>query len=287
MDRKNFVSRFLEKSETRSPLCVGIDPSPQVLSRWSLPDSASGALKFSELLIDAAKDTAVAVKPQAAWFERLGPDGAAVLADVVARAREVGLLTILDAKRGDIGHTCRAYAEAYLSANSKCRVDAITANAYLGLDSLTPLFQEAADNGAYVFVVVVSSNPEGWVLQNAKIEDGRTISEALADGIADINMRFEPSFGPVGAVVGATSGDNRHAITSRLPHSLILCPGIGSQGGKAATKAFAYPEQVIASVSRGVYEEGGDIARIRRKIQYYANLVRPVDNEYLNSDHAV
>ena len=113
---------------------------------------------------------------------------------------------LIDAKRGDIGSTVAAYAETYFGASSPYNVDAITVSPYLGIEALKPIFDKAAQSGAGVFVVVRSSNHEGAVLQNARIHDGRTVADWLADSITEYNRGFQDEIGPVGAVIGATLG---------------------------------------------------------------------------------
>lgn len=146
-------------------VCVGIDPTPETLSAWGLENSADGAKKFALTMLEAAENTVLLVKPQVAYFERFGAEGYTVLTDVIREAKQMGLLVLADAKRGDIGSTVDAYGEAWLGKSAPMQVDAITVTPYLGFGSLAPLLERAHDAGAYVFVVTRSSNPEGTSLQ--------------------------------------------------------------------------------------------------------------------------
>lgn len=268
---KNFAQRFLELAQTRSPFCLGIDPTPQLLKAWDLPHSAAGLAQMSETIISAADDLLAIVKPQIAFFERFGSQGIHVLEKLIDSFHERGTLVIVDGKRGDIGSTVEAYAQAYLGPASAFRADAITAHAYLGFGALNPLLTHAVDVGAGVFVVVRSSNPEGVSLQTAVLQnDSRTVADSLADMITEFNEQTSGAeIGPVGAVVGATIANDLLSTLERLPRSLILAPGIGHQGAtyEDLRKRFAqHATRAIPSSSRAVLDHGPSVEKLRCEI---------------------
>ncbi len=267
---KNFAQRFLELAGARSPFCLGIDPTPQLLKAWGLPHSAEGLAQMCETLATAAEDRLAIVKPQIAFFERFGSKGIQVLEKLIDAFHERGTLVLVDAKRGDIGSTVEAYAQAYLGPSSALRADAMTAHAYLGFGSLNPLLSHAVDAGAGVFVVVRSSNVEGEALQTAVLnDDGRTVADSLADMITKFNRETSGTeIGPIGAVMGATIDDLLPTL-DRLPQSLILAPGIGHQGATFADlrQRFArHAARAIPSSSRAVLERGPDVETLRVEI---------------------
>jgi orotidine-5'-phosphate decarboxylase len=268
---KSFAQRFLELAQSRSPFCLGIDPTPQLLKAWNLPHSADGLAQMCETVATAAEDRLAIVKPQIAFFERFGSNGIGVLEKLIEAFHERGTLVLVDGKRGDIGSTVEAYAEAYLGPSSAFHADAITAHAYLGFGSLKPLLTHAVDAGAGVFVVVRSSNVEGASLQTAVLNnDGRTVADSLADMITEFNQQTSGSeIGPVGAVVGATIENELLPTLDRLPQSLILAPGIGHQGATFDDLRRRFAQHVaraIPSSSRAVLDRGPDVEQLRSEI---------------------
>ncbi|MGH8795173.1 MAG: orotidine-5'-phosphate decarboxylase [Stackebrandtia sp.] len=255
MADKSFGSRVLKALDKRGPLCVGIDPHSQLLRSWGLDDDVAGAERFSMSIVDALAGQAAFVKPQSAFFERFGSRGVALLERVVSSCRQAGAVVILDAKRGDIGSTVQAYAQAYLDPASPLAVDAITANPFLGVGSLEPMFDMAAAHRRGVFVLAMTSNSEGGQVQKARRKDGRTVAQSIIDDVAAVNADDEP-LGSIGVVMGATIPDCREAeartrrqstygIThnagqsgGETAHDLsrlngpILVPGMGAQGGR-------------------------------------------------------
>lgn len=267
---KSFAQRFLELARSRSPFCLGIDPTPQLLKAWSLPHSADGLAQMCETVVSAAEDRLAIVKPQIAFFERFGSKGIEVLERLIAAFQERGTLVLVDGKRGDIGSTVEAYAQAYLGATSAFHADAITAHAYLGFEALKPLLTHAVDSGAGVFVVVRSSNVEGTPLQTAVLQnDGRTVADSLADLITEFNQQTSGSeIGPVGAVVGATI-ENLMPTLDRLSQSLLLAPGIGHQGATFADvrrRFERHAARAIPSSSRAVLDRGPDVEQLGAEI---------------------
>jgi orotidine-5'-phosphate decarboxylase len=273
---KTFAQRFLELADSRSPFCLGIDPTPQLLKAWGLADRVEDLAQMCERVALAAEDRLAIVKPQIAFFERFGSRGIQVLERLIDAFHDRGTLVLVDAKRGDIGSTVEAYAQAYLGASSALRADAMTAHAYLGFGALKPLLTHAVDAGAGVFVVVRSSNVEGTPLQTAVLkDDGRTVADSLADLITEFNEQTSRSeiggseIGPVGAVVGATIENELLPTLERLRKSLILAPGIGHQGATYddLRKRFErHAARAIPSSSRAVLERGPDVEQLRDEI---------------------
>jgi orotidine-5'-phosphate decarboxylase len=252
-----FGARLREAMENRGPLCAGIDPHPGLMDRWGMTDSAVGLEQFAMTAVEALAGTVAAVKPQSAFFERHGARGVAVLEQVIAAARELGALVVLDAKRGDIGSTVQAYADAYLDPHSPLAVDAITASPYLGFGSLEPMLETAATHGAGVFVLALTSNPEGGAVQRARTPGGATVAGEVLDAIAARNAGASP-LGSVGAVVGATIGSTEENLEVNGP---LLVPGIGAQGGTVADvrRIFgAAVGNVLPSSSREILLTGPD-----------------------------
>jgi len=252
-----FGSRLHDAMEGRGRLCAGIDPHPALLDAWGLTDSAVGLERFAMTAVEAFAGSVAAVKPQSAFFERHGSAGVAVLEKVIEACRERGALVVLDVKRGDIGSTAQAYADAYLDPTSPLAADAITASPYLGFGSLDPIIDTALAHDAGVFVLALTSNPEGPQFQHATTADGRTVAGTVLDEVAGRNAGAEV-LGSVGAVVGATIG----ATTERLDvHGPLLVPGIGAQGGTVADVRRIFgtaARNVLPSSSREILGAGPD-----------------------------
>ena len=252
-----FGSRLSEAMEGRGRLCAGIDPHPALLDAWGLTDSAVGLERFALSAVEALAGTVAAIKPQSAFFERHGAKGVAVLEKVIEGCRERGALVVLDVKRGDIGSTAQAYADAYLDPTSPLAADAITVSPYLGVGSLDPIIDTALAHGAGVFVLALTSNPEGPQFQHATTADGRTVAGTVLDAVAARNAGAD-GLGSVGAVVGATIGDTRENLAVNGP---LLVPGIGAQGGTVADvrRIFgAAAPNVLPSSSREILRAGPD-----------------------------
>ena len=224
-----FGARLRAAMDTRGPLCAGIDPHAGLLTAWGLEDSVDGLRRFALGAAEALAPTVAAIKPQSAFFERFGSAGVAVLEETIKICREAGALVVLDVKRGDIGSTAQAYADAYLDQSSPIAVDAITASPYLGFGSLDPMIETARRNDAGVFVLALTSNPEAPEYQHATKPDGRMVATSVLDSLRDANTGATP-LGSFGAVVGAT-------IAAPIPpldiNGPLLVPGIGAQGGTA------------------------------------------------------
>jgi orotidine-5'-phosphate decarboxylase len=256
-----FGARLREAMDVRGPLCAGIDPHPALLDAWGMTDSAVGLERFSLTAVEALAGCVAALKPQSAFFERHGSKGVAVLEKVIAEARGMGVLVVLDVKRGDIGSTAQAYADAYLDPSSPLAVDAITASPFLGFGSLDPIIETALAHEAGVFVLALTSNPEGPQVQHATTADGRTVAGAVLDAIAERNAGADP-LGSIGAVVGATIGQTRERLDVNGP---LLVPGLGAQGGTTADVRRIFGPaagNVLASSSREILAAGPDKAAL-------------------------
>jgi orotidine-5'-phosphate decarboxylase len=275
-----FAERFRTLRAERGPFCLGLDPSPDLLRAWGLDDDIWGLRRFCERVIDAAEQRLSVIKPQSAYFERFGAAGLEVLADVIGSVHALGSLALLDVKRGDIGSTNEAYAEALLGPDSPMAADAITLHAYLGFGALGPFLDRAVATGTGLFVVVLSSNPEGAALQAAQVSPGVGVAEHVAEEITAFNRAHlgASGMGPVGAVVGVTA-ERAPAIASRLPASLILAPGLGAQGGtwEVVRERFAGArDRVVPTSSRGVLAAGPDVAKLGLAIREHAERAREV-----------
>lgn len=270
---ETFGARLRRSMDTRGPLCVGIDPHASLLSAWGLNDDVKGLETFTRTVVEALADRVAVLKPQSAFFERFGSRGIAVLEKAVEEARAAGALVLMDAKRGDIGSTMGAYAETYLHRGSPLFSDAVTVSPYLGFGSLRPALDAAVINGCGVFVLALTSNPEGAEVQRATAAGGRSLAQLMLDHMAAENAGAEP-LGSVGAVVGATLGDAGADLAINGP---LLAPGIGAQGATPADlpKVFGSAVgNVVPSVSRGVLRFGPDVTGLRESASRFADEVR-------------
>ena len=258
-----FGARLRTAMDTRGPLCVGIDPHPSLLTDWGLPDDATGLAVFALSVVEALGDRVAVFKPQSAFFERHGSRGISVLERVIADARDAGALVLLDAKRGDLGSTMQGYADAYLDPGSPLFVDAITVSPYLGFGSLRPMIDTAMANGAGVFVIALTSNPEAPQFQEALRADGRTVGATVLAEIGACNDAAAP-LGSVGAVIGATLADPVPFLAEL--NAPLLAPGIGTQGGRPEDlpRIFgpAMPN-VLPSVSRELLAVGPSLPALQ------------------------
>jgi orotidine-5'-phosphate decarboxylase len=256
-----FGARLAKAKLSRGPLCLGIDPHPELLRAWDLPTTADGLAAFCDICIEAYSGFAV-VKPQVAFFEAYGAAGYVVLERTIAALRSAGVLVLADAKRGDIGTTMAAYAAAW-AGDSPLAADAVTASPYLGFGSLQPLLEAAATHDRGVFVLAATSNPEGATVQRAAF-DGRTVAQLIVDQAAVVNRSATPS-GPgyVGVVLGATVFEAPDVSALGGP---VLVPGVGVQGGQPeALRGLggAAPGQLLPAVAREVLRAGPSVSDLR------------------------
>ncbi|HBE72049.1 MAG TPA: orotidine-5'-phosphate decarboxylase [Planctomycetaceae bacterium] len=259
----NFGSKLeMAVRQKHSAVCVGLDP------RWAnLPSAftdgvdkldlvtiADRTTKYCCEVIDATVEFSPIVKPQAAFFELLGPPGMQALGSVIAHARKAGMLVLLDGKRGDIGSTAEGYAAAYLGETSPWGCDALTINAFLGNDTLEPFVKRAGDTGTGIFVLVKTSNPGSGFIQDLKA-DSLTISEQVAEVVQQHCEKRDGKFGDCGAVVGATYPEQLAEMRKRMPNAWLLIPGYGAQGGSADDVAHGFDSDNLGAIvnsSRGI-----------------------------------
>jgi orotidine-5'-phosphate decarboxylase len=259
-----FASRFAAARAEHGPLAWGLDPSASLLDAWGIGDTPAGLDRFAAIALDAAVGVVGLVKLQAAFFERHGWEGIRTLQRLIADARHAGLLVIVDAKRGDVGTTNEAYAEAYLGHDAPLGADALTVHPYLGFDAMGAFVDRAHEAGSCLLVVTRSSNPEGRAVQAAVAGSG-TVEQQLLDEIGGLNTRLAPDgIGPIGAVVGPT---HMHpALDLLAARGLFLAPGVGAQGATPRDVAEVFagcPDRVIPSASRSLLAAGPDVGRLR------------------------
>ena len=255
-----FSDRLFEAVKgKRSVVVVGLDPRARHLPAELLPadpsdvDVARAYLQFNCGIIDATAEFAAAVKPQVAFYEELGPSGLATFAATCQYAAKKGLVVIADAKRGDIGSTAVAYADAYLGGPFSA--DAITVNPYLGGDSIQP-FIDKCSSGCGLFVLVRTSNRGAKDLQDLTTPSGR-LFEVVGDMVGALGAQHigESGYSSVGAVVGATWPGELSELRRRLPSVPFLVPGYGAQGGTAEDVRGAFDGNGLGAVvnsSRGI-----------------------------------
>jgi orotidine-5'-phosphate decarboxylase len=257
-----FGQRFVSALEARGPLCAGIDPHAGLLAEWGLPDSVSGLERFALTAVEALATVCAVVKPQSAFYERFGSRGVAVLERVISESRAAGALVLLDVKRGDIGSTSEAYADAYLDPSSPLGSDAITVSPYLGFGSLDPFVDAARKHEAGLFVLALTSNKEGPEVQHAATDTGEPVAGRMLDHLRRLNAEATP-LGSFGAVVGATVADSELDFAFNGP---ILAPGFGAQGGTVADVHRIFGAAVPAvtpSSSRELLRRGPSVEAMR------------------------
>lgn len=270
--------------ERRSQICLGLDPDPAKLGGAAVgvpgdgspaERAAAAVVESCRSLIDRAGPACVAVKPQLACFERLGAPGWAALEAVCAHAREAGLLTIADGKRGDVPVTAAAYAQALVGETptpwgpvAGLGADAFTVNPLLGRDALEPLISAAEGAGAGVFALVRTSNPGA-----ADVEDlpapRAPLHERLAELVDGLAGRLAGAGGlsGMGAVVGATEPEHIGRLRELMPRAVFLIPGVGAQGGRPDTLGAAFaagPASAVVPVSRGIAADPDPAAAAER-----------------------
>jgi len=256
-----FADRLADAVRNKgNPLCVGIDPRwellPQTYRDKHKPTGDGMARAFAEFglrVLDLVAPLVPVVKPQSAFFEACGPEGFWAQQQILRRARELGLVTILDAKRGDIATTATAYAEA---AFSVWDADSLTVNPYLGRDAVEPFVKAARQSQRGLFVLVRTSNAGSGLFQNLQC-DGRPLYQHVAAAVGDWNRENlgECGLGDVGAVVGATHPEELRLVREMIPDVWFLVPGFGAQGGKASDVAAAFRKDRLGAIinsARGI-----------------------------------
>ena len=266
-----FGARLSAAVAARGPLCGGIDPHPGLLQEWGLGDDVVGLERFALGAVEALAPELALVKPQSAFFERHGARGIEVLERVLLAARDAGALVLLDVKRGDIGTTMAGYAAAYLSDGAPLAADAITVSPYLGIGALDPAFELAGRTGRGVFVLALTSNPEGGDVQAAVTGTGATVAQSVVDAVAARNVGRRPG-GDIGVVVGATA--QLGALRLDALNGPILAPGIGAQGACLATLPEIFGvaiRYVVPTTSRDLLRHGPHPASLRHAARRIAD----------------
>ena len=284
--RAPFGRRLAHAMETAGPLCLGVDPHPGLLRQWGLSDTPAGLEAFSLTALEAAVGPegprVAAIKPQVALYERHGSAGLAALERLLAAARDAGVLTIADAKRGDIGSTMDGYAAAWTSDASPLAADAVTLSPYLGFGTLVPTIRAAHEAGRGVFVLALTSNPEGREVQHVGEGSAEgSVARRIAAAAAAENaaLRGDDAWGPVGLVLGATVAAEADRLGLDLPAlgGPLLAPGFGAQGatapGMRAGFGTAWP-QVLATSSRGILSAGPSVASLVDAIEENRDALR-------------
>jgi len=273
---RSFGARLRVAMDELGPLCAGIDPHPGLLAHWGLDETVHGLETFAMTCVEAFAGTVAIVKPQSAFFERFGSAGVAVLERTLTGLRKAGTLSLLDVKRGDIGSTMTAYAHAYLSQDSPLRADAITVSPFLGFESLRPALDLAQQSGRGLFVLALTSNPEGAQVQHA-VRDGRAVAAGIVDGVTTSNAADAVAgvLGSVGLVVGATVGEavQNLGLDLAAANAPLLAPGVGAQGATAddlRTVFGAALGNVLASSSREILGAGPDGAALKAAARHTA-----------------
>jgi len=259
-------SKKLETAFSSSQLCVGIDPHRELLAENNYDVSVAGLESFSMDLLDRLGNLVKIVKPQISFYESFGSKGFAVLERVLVEASNRDLLVIADAKRGDIGTTMQAYADAWLAKDAPFLTDALTVSPYLGVGSLAPAIAVAVERGKGLFVLSATSNKEGKDIQLARGKE-TTVANQVASEVAELNQVTATArgrFGNIGLVVGATLDREKYELGSinvaasdlLIP---ILAPGFGAQGALLSQARMIFgtnAANVIYSVSRSALRDG-------------------------------
>jgi len=285
---KNFADRLAGKiKEMNNPTVLGLDPKLDyvpafIRDKWARGESnaqiasARAILEFNKALIDATCDIIPAVKPQFAYYEMYGIEGLRILKETIDHARAKGMIVIADAKRNDIGATAQAYAAGIIGSTplidgsevAMIDADAITLNAYLGIDGIEPFLKVAQESGKGMFILVRTSNPSAGDFQDLTLEDGRSVHQAVADKVNEwgLSLIGESGLSSVGAVVGATWPELAKTLRGRMPRAFILVPGYGAQGGDADSAACSFTDHgdgAVVNASRSLmcaYKKRNDLS---------------------------
>lgn len=270
-----FGDRLAEEFSAGRHLCAGIDPHAPLLAEWGLEDSAEGAERMGREVVAAAAGVAACVKPQISFFERFGSAGFVALERVLSDAREADVIVVGDVKRGDIGSTFAAYADAWLTPGSPLEVDAMTVAGYMGFGTFEGALPYVRNHGKGLFVLAATSNPEARDVQTSVRADGRSVAAAMVDDAAEWNReeQGDSEVGSIGVVLGATLelGDFGIDKAERPGPALpVLAPGFGHQGAKIEEVSQIFGgigKAVLANESRSILAGGGTglAARIRER----------------------
>ncbi len=269
------ISKLIKRiQETNAPICVGLDPMPDLIPASVLNSNyeiygknlravAESFFEFNKKIIDTCYDLIPAVKPQIAMYEQLGIDGLIVYEKTVRYCKDKGLLVIGDIKRGDIGSTSLAYARGHIgSINVEGEVfkpfdtDMVTVNPYLGIDGIKPFIDVCNEEDKAIFVLLKTSNPSSKDFQDKVLNDGKLLYEEVADSIAEWGaLSMDGKYSNVAAVVGATYPEISKKLRKRLKTTYFLVPGYGAQGAGAEDLRYCFDEDGLGAIvnsSRGI-----------------------------------
>lgn len=280
----SFGARLAAEFAAGRHMCAGIDPHAPLLAEWGYDDDAAGAERLGREMVAAAAGVAACVKPQIAFFERFGSAGFAALERVLADARAAGVMVIADVKRGDIGSSFAAYADAWLAPGSPLEVDAMTVAVYQGFGTLEGAFGHVIDHGKGLFALAATSNPEARAMQVALRDDSRSVAgSVVADARAFNREHFsDEPVGSVGVVLGATleladygidiDADSEESPAAFEPALPVLAPGFGAQGARLADAHAIFGSlgsAILANESRGILSGGpaGLAGRVRDRAE--------------------
>jgi orotidine-5'-phosphate decarboxylase len=254
---ETFGVKLQERLRELGPLCVGVDPSRDLLQAWDRADNVEGLEFFALAVLEAVGSVTAVIKPQVAFFERFGSGGFRVLERLIKEAHDAELLVVADAKRGDFDITNIGYAQAWLEDASPLAVDAVTVSPYLGVSALEPFFDLASATGRGVFVLAATSNPDGRSIQEARTEDSERVEEMILRQVAERNHR-ETGLGSLGVVLGATRDAPNFDLSSLGGPYLV--PGVGAQGAGANDVAHLFESvgenTVLVNVGRAILRAG-------------------------------
>ena len=284
LNRISFGDRLsIALTKNQTPLCVGIDPHislmPDLFRGTSPKEQIEKLESFSLACIEAAQGRVPAIKPQVALFEKFGAQGMEILQLIGRTAHDAGLLVIMDAKRGDIGSTSVAYADAWLGENAPFYSDALTVNPFLGIDTLEPFINEAIISNAGLFILLRTSNPGSADLQELR-SDNKPIYQHLAEKLLPIiNSHLgNTGWSSIGIVIGATNPVEAKLMRALLPSCPFLIPGFGAQGADASMALCG-----LSHVNRELGYQGGLITS-SREITFGNNTQRAsTTNEYISA----
>ena len=301
---EHFGDRLFKKiRSTKSFLCLGIDPHlnmiPKIFNKErTSTNNIKTVEKFCFSLLDTAHELVPAIKPQIALFEQLGPDGMKLLSSLCKHAQSKGFLVIMDAKRGDIGSTSQAYANAYLGKNAPFPSDALTVNPWLGIDSLEPFFKKASETGSGLFILAHTSNKGSKDIQEMPLTIGIKCYEHLANILKPIVKKHKGTSGlsSIGIVSGATFKEEALALRKILPSAPFLIPGYGTQGASAEdacaplipdTKHRDLQNFGLINASRSISfpEESYLVKNIEEWQNIILTKINSTNNELMNINH--
>jgi len=272
---ETFGERLRERLLDAGPLCVGIDPSREVVRAWERDDTIEGVEYVALTALEATIGEAALIKCQVAFFERFGSAGFAVLERVIREAHDADLLVIADAKRGDVGSSSEGYAQAWLEDSSALCVDALTLSPYLGVGALEPIFRVAESTQRGVFVLVATSNPEGRLVQAARTNEHERVESMILRDLAQRNARHD-TLGAIGAVLGATRERPEFDLTTL--NGPFLVPGVGAQGAQPSDVAHLFSGclegSVAVNVSRAILAAGPEPRAVRDALRRWRDDLR-------------